>query len=84
MCPTDTAACPHCCRVFTLKPAGQRAHMVYPHHNVTCRASRAEPLPARCTGSGLVVRVMTDAEADAVDAKVEAEIDALFTRPPFA
>jgi hypothetical protein len=57
--------------------------MYYLFHNVARRGNQAEPLPTSCRCSGLFVRVMTDAEADAMDAMVEAKVEDLFAQMNF-
>jgi hypothetical protein len=57
--------CQFCGRAFRMKPGGFKGHVVFPYHNVIRRANRCEPLPDRCSGSDISLRVATDEEVDA-------------------
>jgi hypothetical protein len=73
--------CQFCKRKLTLKPGGMRGYVVFPHHNVARRVNRLEPVPLRCRGSGIAVRIETDEE---VCADNEAFLEELAKSPAFA
>ena len=59
--------CEYCGRSFLMKPGGFKGQIVFPFHNVARRGDRHQPMPQRCSGSGITVQVATEAQIDAED-----------------